>query len=283
MKLTPIDVSANRRDGNLAAKYNEQSVLRHVRDFGHLRTTELARIVWPNSPPYSAREMARRTARRLVSAGLLLVRRNALASSSLVLTRKGAEAVRAQFGIVAYDGYDIQGVSGSTYFHRTLATAYLAERIAGGERAWGEYAIARGWAPASLEHLKLHCGKLPDGLVAVNPLARGMSADTRTLDWIEVESTYKPHSEVVDVLRIATLLGTEVQGWHLDRLVLVYDCAQRHEDHIVRVAKHLARTHARDYPIELLESVELIRCSLAYPMTLLGHQSVSLASLLTGH
>jgi len=273
MKLPNIDIAARRRDGNVIALENEERVLLALARFGHLRCSEVGAFAWPASPPASATEMARRTTRRLVERGELVARTNALGGTSFVLTSSGAAHCNSAFGTHASDGYDIQGVRGGTFWHRTLATAYLAYRYRQGAEVWGEYSIARGWAPMRVEALRYQFGKIPDGIVRrprAELLASGLTEDTYAYDWVEVESTYKPDAELLRAVLVTQHLETEFAGGMLHRLVFAFDAAERHARHIQRVAR------GRLPALELLghatvaDAVRLAHCRLARPLTLLG-------------
>lgn len=129
------------KDGQLAARENEFGVLLSIGLFGHLRGAEIAMAVWPDSPQESGQKMARRTLKRLMNQHEILERPNGLGGISFVLTKRGAARLKA-YGEFA-DGYDIQGVQGPTFFHRTLTTAYLVTRQTKGALVMGEYAIAK--------------------------------------------------------------------------------------------------------------------------------------------
>lgn len=249
--------------------------------FGYLRVAELGALAWPQSPAESATEMARRTCKRLEKRGELLPRGTALGECAYVLTGSGAARSNAAWGTDYRDGYDIQGLRGATHWHRTLATAYLAHRARQGAVVWGEYALARGFAPVTARGLSRAYGKVPDGILELpqhDAIASGLSADARAYTWVEVEAAYKPDDELLRALAIAHWLEQDfAHGGILHSIVFVFDRAERHEHHIRRVAK-------RGLPvIEVLghesvaHAVRLARCTLARPLALRAVEDVSLA------
>lgn len=280
MKLPKLDSAQRRRDGNLVASDNEERTLLAVAKFGHLRATELGALVWPESPPTSATEMARRTARRLIERGELLARPNALGGTSFVLSSAGAARCNAAWGTRAADGYDIQGVRGGTFWHRTLGTAYLAHRFREGADVWGEYAIARGWGPMSLRDLRHRYGKLPDCIVrrpAAEAVASGLDVETKAYDWVEVESAYKPDMEILRAILLAQHLEGEFGDGILHRIVFVFDTAERHEAHIKRVARgRLPQLELMGHA-SVADAIRLARCRISRPLSLLAVDETSLS------
>lgn len=279
MKLT--SVSGRRADANQAALENENAVLLQIAAFGHLRISELAALVWPASPPASAREMARRTARRLVQRKELLARRNSLGSESFVLTRKGALRASDLGGHSVGDGYDIQSVAGPTFWHRTLATSYLAHRRKTDAGVWGEYSLAKAQAPVSAAECAREFGKLSDGIVRLsdeNTQRLGLAPGVAAYEWIEVESSFKPESEIEKSLRIAERLEESFGDGVLIGLVFVTDRFERHEARIRRVA---ARGRSNQPDLILFENtsaaIRIARCDIARPLSLRAVDEVTLA------
>lgn len=283
MKLKLSAALPKAPDGNLRALQNFEQLLLALRNFGHLRLSEIARMVWPHSPVPSAEEMARRTLRRAHQLGLVLSRHNALGGRSFILTAKGAAEVKRRWDLRAAAGYDIQSVMGATFRHRTLATAYLAERSAQGHRVWGEHALNKGWGPISREVLIDNFHKFPDGLIAVCPETRGYDSEFTIIDWIEVESSYKSADALERVLAVAWRLGTAIDTAIIDRLVLVYDGNAQHEKRIIRAAMQLAAAHSEGDNQAVFESIDLARCSITLPLRLRHIETVSLMDAVSGH
>lgn len=159
----PIEPPKPRKlSGREVAVRNEVAVLGVIRDYGHLRTSEIAFAVWPDARFRD--QLAQRTLRRLLSHGEVLQRVNTLATRSWVLAYAGVARLEL-FGANARHGRDIVGVAGATFVHRTLASAFLIHQAAmDGQTAYGEYAIAHGRAPATRQALSERFAKLPDGL-----------------------------------------------------------------------------------------------------------------------
>lgn len=277
MKLQPA--SSRRLDANLVAHENENVVLSHIAAFGHLRVAELGPLAWPSSSVASAREMARRTLRRLQRRGDVLARSNSLGGESFVLTRKGALRAAELLDHSVRDGYDIQGVCGPTFWHRTLATAYLARRSQRGDKVWGEYSLARGWAPVSVEECARRFAKLPDGIIRWTAEAArrlGLADGVAAYEWIEVESSTKPEAAIAASLQIAGHLEEPFADGLLVGLTFVVDESESHEARIRRVA-------ARALPVADLmsferaaDAVHIARCTLSRPLSLREVDEVSL-------
>lgn len=272
-------------NGNLTASQNEINVLLAVRDFGHLRTSEIARIHWPHAASReSALESARRTVNRLLRTRQLKERTNTLGERSFVLTRAGATRLVNELDVAARDGYDIYSVSGPTFYHRTLCTTYLAERAAESDPVWGEYALGKNWGPFTYAQLERHLGKRPDGLVKLSPATlakRGISSHLAAYyDVVEVESAVKPDAELDKVLTVALHLDNR----QFDRLALVYDADSAHERRIMKSWRRVFRAAQADnaeLDERLLASyVELARMHLAKPLKLLRLDRILLADIL---
>lgn len=273
-------------DGNVTATQNERKVLLAVRHFGHLRIAEIARINWPSAASReSALESARRTVRRLLLLKQLKERTNTLGERSLVLSTAGAARLQAELEVAARDGYDIYSVRGGTFYHRTLCTAYLAERAAEGDKVWGEYALSKEWSPFTYAQLEASVGKRPDGLVRLAPSTlayRGIASRTSSYyDIVETESGPKSDLELDKVLSVALRLDNQT----FDRLVLVYEADSVHERKILRSWQRVFKAAQLDTPNldeHLLAGyVELARMHLAKPLKLVRLERVMLADVLT--
>ena len=228
-----------RRCGREVARANEQKCLRAVAQFGHLRIAELARCVWPLAR--YGEQLARRTTRRLVQQGLLLERRNALASRSLCLTRVGAMWLEVR-GFPAQHTLDLSSVAGPTFFHRVMATRYLIERQVTGSQVAGEYLILRRKLPFNIEGLAKALRKLPDGLVW-----QRRADGTASVDFIEQEAAPKARAEIEKCLRAAEYVGAALSddgAYKLGGVVFVYDRTLNHARRLLLAANSLwgART-----------------------------------------
>lgn len=243
--------------GREVALRNELAVLSVIRDYGHLRTAEIASAVWPGARYRD--QLAQRTLRRLLAQGEVLQRVNTLATRSWVLASAGVARLEL-FGADARHGRDIVGVAGATFIHRTLASAYLIYRAGmAAQTTYGEYAIAHGRAPMSRQGLSKRFGKLPDGLVV-----RGS-----VVDWVEVEASAKSLEELKNVLRAAEWVGQPlVPGGPLTigGLTIVFDRRQDHARRILRAARERWGHLSRQDQEKLCSRVTLAFASVSGPL-----------------
>lgn len=223
--------------------------------------------------------MSFRTVRRLIESGHLHDRPNSLGGRSLVLTARGAGLLRSH-GIDAQQGLSISSVCGPHFYHRTIGTRYLIERLAQGHDAHGEYALATERTSITRTELRERFGKIPDGLVLVPGHERGYPANVQAADWIEVESSFKPRQELFKIFDVAWKVGSWLDGAEsvlLDRVLFVYDESQRHESSILASleryrAKHLATE-------SVLASIAFVRCKLSLPLVWHGHWELTYREL----
>jgi hypothetical protein len=272
------------KDGRSVADQNEVEVLKAVRYFGHLRRTEVARAVWPRSSHRSAYLMAHRTVKRMLEKGLLLERANTLGGLSLVLASRGVQRLALQ-NISAVEGYDMSSISGPQFFHRTVGTCFLIDRSRNAEMVFGEYAINRNWSPLTLDQLKQDYKKIPDGITVASGSARGYSDSYRALDWIEVESAFKPEAELLKVIRLGLRLPEPVpraQNLVFDQAVFVYDTRQGHEARILRTLRSFLREHPELNDPERLSHIVFARAHIDVPMQWHGVSEHTAWELLNG-
>jgi hypothetical protein len=269
-------------DKRLLAEENEIAVLKVVRQFGHVRRTELARAVWPRSPKSSARIMTQRTVNRMRKTGTLGERPNSLGGLSLILTNKGVARLR-EYGLDAQEGSELSSIGGPNFFHRTIGTCYLIERSAYGHTALGEYALSRASRPISRVELAERFRKLPDGIVLVPGTERGYDKTVSAADWVEVESSYKPDDEIARILDIAWKTGSWLNSAEtviLDRVVFVYNKKHRHE---VTILNSLRR-YLKEHPIEnrdvILSSIVFARCNVDIPLVFRSYEEITALELL---
>lgn len=277
-KNTPV----HRPDNQLVAEQNELAVLKLVRDFGHLRRSEIARGVWPQSSHGVAAKMAQRTVKRLLKKGMLQEKANSLGGRSLVLTARGATELKS-WGLEAQDGYELSSVAGPHFFHRTLGTRYLVERAAEGHQVFGEYALQKGFGPIGRGELADRFSKLPDGIVLTPGEERGYEPGVVAADWIEVESSYKPEDELGKIFAIAWKVGSWLNAAEtllLDRVLFVYDSRHRHENMILSSLKRYCAKNPATNP-DLLTSVVLVRCEIGLPLVWKDYEEIDSAELLS--
>lgn len=253
------------------ARRNELKCMKAVAQFGHLRIVELARAVWPTAR--YGEQLARRTAARLVESGLLLERRNALGSRSLCITRGGAAWLDAR-GIEAQHTLDLSSVAGSTFFHRTLATRYLIERLVDGLQVAGEYQLLRRKTPFPIDSLVKSLRKLPDGMVWQRK-PDGKVA----IEWVEQEAAAKATKELERCLRVAELVGRALDSdsaYRLAGLVFVFDQELNHARRIVLAANSRWGNLPHAERATLESRVKLVAVELRDPLVWVRHSVITL-------
>lgn len=262
-----VEALPSRRDGPKAkAAQSRISALHALNDWGHLRTSELGRLLWPTAA--YADQMAQRLARRLTEAGEVAGRRNAIGGISYVLTRRGAAALEAM-GEEAHHGLELSSVAGATFIHRCLGARYGIEKHLSGFKAYGEHAVTQDKAPATRAYLASRFSKLPDLLL----VRKGI------VTWVEVESAAKPLRELMACVRIAEHAGqllTPGGSLLIGGVVFVFDKSQGHARRILRAAEgawgHLPAWER----IRLFQRVQLAGVELGAPLTWHGFQENSL-------
>ena len=260
-----------RVSGREVARRNELKCMKAVIQFGHLRICELARAVWPRAR--YGEQVARRTVARLVKQGLLLERRNALGSRSLCVTRGGATWLNAR-GIDAQHTLDLSSVSGSTFFHRTLATRYLIERQVEGFQVAGEYQLLRRKTPFSIDGMVKALRKLPDGTVW-----QRKPDGTVAVEWIEQEAAEKSMKELERCLGTAECVGQALEAektYRVAGLVFVFDQERNHARRIL-LAANSRWGHLIDAERAALERrVALVAVELRDPLVWVSHSVITL-------
>lgn len=257
-------------DGRIVEFTNELRVLVAIKQFGHLRKSEIAIAVWPKSTSRSAYIMASKTVNKLVQKGLLIKKINTLGGASYVLGAKGVAKLK-EHDIFTQEGYDL-AFDGPQFFHRTLGTCYLLEKSKSGNEVFGEYGILKNWSPVTKEYLKDRFKKVPDGMITYSKGSFGYSNDIRPTDWVEVESAYKSYDELkkaLDLLKIGTSLDSEGKVI-LHKLVFVYDCRQEHENRILRGIKKFLRENPQLDPQQTLEEIVFASCYIDPPFVWRG-------------
>lgn len=285
---------SGKKDGQIAADENELGSLLSIGHFGHLRTSEIAVAVWPDSPQESGQKMARRTLKRLLDAKEILDRPNSLGGTSFVLTKRGATRLQS-YGFGYSDGYDIQGVQGPTFWHRTLATAFLVSQ-AKDATVLGEYAIAKAKHALGKTRLQERYKKLPDGLILTPGKTLGFAVDF-VASWVEVESSFKPDQELEKMLGQAWQLGHFMDPGErvlLDDMILAYDVRAGHEARLIKTAKRMQardmkrRREAGDSSVAAEDyraiwgSVRLVAADTAPPLSIRGWHEKTLLECLEG-
>jgi len=226
----PAKLSKRAKAPSPRAKAEAQRIeaLKALRHWGHLRSGDVARLLWPQYP--FGEQMAQRLLRRLdEERGEVASRLNALGTRSYVLTRRGVAALDV-LNLAAHHGLELCSVGGATFIHRALGTAFGITKLAQGFESYGEHAIAQGMAPARRDELVKRYKKLPDLL-----LVQGIH-----VTWVEVEASAKPLRELQACLRIASAVGQPLlpgSQLRLSALVFAFDASQGHGQRIVRAAR----------------------------------------------
>jgi len=240
--------------------------------------------VWPQSTPASAKKMCATTVTRMLGKGLLVERPNILGSMSLALTGKGAGRLKLE-ELDANEGGSLSSIAGPQFFHRTVGTCYLLEKARRGAEVFGEYSIIKGWAPVTRAEFSEQYRKNPDGLIVVPGTERGYAVNVKTVDWVEVESSYKPDADLEKIFAIAWQVGTWLdlkETILLDRVVFVYDIRQKHENSILAHLRRYLKENPLDHPERVLSSIVLVRAKIATPLVWEGFEEVTAWTALSG-
>jgi hypothetical protein len=262
------------RSGRDVARSNEVKCMKAVARFGHLRIAELARAVWPTAR--FGEQVARRTVRRLVDQGLLLERRNALASTSLCITRAGAAWLELR-GVEAQHTLDLSSVAGPTFFHRTMASRYLIERQLAGCQVAGEYCILRRALPFNIDGLANALRKLPDGLVW-----QRRSDGTVGVELVEQEAAPKARAEIEKCLRAAEYVGVKLPGdtpGTVTGVVFVFDRSLNHARRLLLAAASLWGSRPTSERATLEQRVKLVAVEMREPLVWVGQSVMTLHEL----
>jgi len=276
-------VPAMRPDNRIIAHQNELAVLKYLGLFAHLRYIEVGRAVWPHSTWKVAQQMAERTVARLIKDKALFQTRNKLGSYSILLTKSGVDRCRHLDMKAAHNTPDLFGVHGTQFAHRSYESRYLVERTAQGHHAFGSHAIAKSWAPINRQQSIDQHQKIPDGLVLVPGIERGYTSnEIQIADWIEVENSRKPYTELWSILDIAWKIGKfldKAETVLLDRVVFVYDGAEPHRKRILNAVERYMRSHPTNNPA-LLSSIILCECRVSLPFIWHGHEEIPCSALI---
>lgn len=248
------------------AMKSREEALRALSDWGHLRTSELGRLLWPQAA--YADQMAQRLVRRLQQDGEVAGRRNALGGLSYVLTRRGAASLDAM-GVDAHHGLELSSIAGATFLHRTLGSRFGIERQLMGFKAYGEHAIGRDKAPATRSQLAGRFCKLPDLLL----VRRGI------VTWVEVESAAKPMRDLVACVRIAEHAGQLLMPGStllIGGLVFVFDDSQAHARRIDKATQQAWGHRTIAEKAELRRRITLAQVELDLPLVWRGFKETAL-------
>ena len=221
--------------------------------------------------------MTSRTLARLLEAKQVFRMGNPLGGYSYLLTWIGANRVGLSLEDDARSGRGITSVTGPQFIHRTLGTRYLIEKEADGLTAHSEYALYRGLSGISRKTFAEHFQKIPDGLVLVNGTARGLDPGITAVDWVEVESYYKPPVERRKIIALSEKFGAWIDRDRkllLDRIVFVYSSMNAHEQSLLSGIYSYVREHKITNP-QILSKIVLARCDIRPPFIWIGYTEVS--------
>jgi hypothetical protein len=255
-----------------------------ITQFGHLRRAELGAAVWPKANRNTANQMGAKLAQHLLEAGFAHEHVNSLGTTSLVLSKPGVNKLK-EYGLPVNAPGHFSSISGAQFFHRTLGTLYLLEKAKehADTEVLGEYALQRGSGTISRAYLADKFHKFPDGLIIQPAAHRSYEYDGYTVDWVEVEYSYKDAEELDRIMAVAWQTG----GWLdpaetllLDRVIFVIDTRQGHESRILSAAKRQITGKPHDQALAFLSGIYLARAEVSYPLRWGGLEEVSAQDLI---
>lgn len=264
-----------------AGHYNILVVLLALHLFGHVRRSELMYLLWPNQSTESRNVSASRLFTKMERDGLIDRKLNALGSVSYVLSLRGARIAAPYVPEVVSSGAPIRGMQGSTFFHRTLGTAWLIRKLREGLDVYGEYALAANTHSYRQVDLRRKYGKLPDGLV-LRPHANTDGSQILLADWLEVESSHKRPLNLDSITKIVWQMGEPLAGYdntYLDRVCFLYTRDSSHENAIVRAVDARLAVSPVDDVDALLSSVLMVRAVAQAPLVIQGFEEHTLADI----
>lgn len=279
----PKPYNPTKIDGRIVADENYFKVLLSLRDFGHLRRSEIATAVWPRSSAKSAYVMACRTVNDMLKDGFILERRNAHGGNSYTLSQRGAGYLHLK-GLDAQAGYS-QALHGTQFSHRTFGTCYLLEQARRGDTVFGEHALHKGFAPLSHSSLFHRYGKAPDGLVVKDPAPLGLKHDLKPVDWIEVEFALKKYEKLKKALALFSKPPylREGSNYLLNKLVFVCIDGQGHENRILSAIAKFLKENPSMSATYLAEEIHIATCQVAFPLAWKSYEQVPVKSYMEGH
>ncbi len=193
-------------------------LLRIIGFFGHADARTLGLAAFRETREVSLLTTVRREMDRLIAAQLITADLNAIGASSYFLTGKGARFLNdGGCDFVAKAGPHAN-MTGPTFYHRQIATTYLATRMIRPEvqGCLSEFLIAgeaTGFDPNSIKARPEESfsdkgiNKLPDGLVFNDEYEVDDHPYLGSTDWIEAENARKTDAEYHRAFRAV---------WHLN-------------------------------------------------------------------
>lgn len=217
---------------------------------GHLRTDDIAAALWPTAK--FGKQLASRQLRRLTDEGLVMPRVNSVATTSFVLTRRGAVLAEA-LGRDAKHGLDLSSVAGATFIHRSLGARFGIEMTKQGAEFYGEHALLTGQAPWSPKQLSAAFGRMPDFLVRL----KGSVGF-----WFgEVEVAPKSTAELRRCFDVALDRRAERRDPRLAGVMFVCDSRLNHPKRLSNVASGIIREEGPGARALLLDRVRVVSVS----------------------
>jgi hypothetical protein len=172
-------------------------------------------------------------------------------------------------------------VSGSTFFHRTLATRFLIERQIAGQHVAGEYLILRRKLTFPIEALTRKIRKLPDGFCWSR-----MADGSMGVEFVEQEASAKARAELEKCLRAAELHGHRLDSpgkYRVAGLVFVFDRELNHAHRILLAATSLRGSKSNGERIALERRVKLVSVELRDPLLWVSSKVTTLHDLRALH
>lgn len=175
---------------------------------------------------------------------------NAVGTTSLVLTSKGASLWNDHSDELFAVPGEKPSLKGPTFHHRQIADGYLVSRLNAPEVRGlvTEFSMNANTSPIDVKRVRAIFGKLPDGLV----FCRTTGADDSTtawIEWVEAESAYKKPSELNRILAAGSAANREaspidfarpfrdLELWQWDATALVFAISENNYDHIGRIQR----------------------------------------------
>lgn len=174
-------------------RLNDANGLRFVHEFGWLRTAELGKLLWPNSP--ACRQAADRLARSWIERQLVIVRELPQGAGRAIVLAAAGVCLLAEHGIAARSGKDIgrhtseDWLPPATWRHDLIAHGVLCELHRRGYRIYTEVELRR--------HTKHHV-KIPDGFAVKEN--HGI--------WLEVEQARKTGKAMGDLAHALSVVAS---------------------------------------------------------------------------
>lgn len=261
----------------IQAYRNELKVMHLLHRYGHVRQTDIGRAIWPGSSEAAMKSMAHRTLTRLLDAKKVFRAADLYGGYSYLLTARGANLLGSMLADETRSGRGTVSVTGPHFLHRTLGTRYLIEKEVVGLAAHSEYAIYRGLSGISRGKFAKEFKKIPDGLVLARGATRGLDPELTAVDWIEVESSYKPQIERRKILSLSAKLGTWIdrdRKMLLDRIVFVYSSLNPHSRSLLNGIDSYVHEQKITDP-HILSNIVLAQCDISLPFVWLGYTEIS--------